>query len=53
MDERFTSMAKESASMFVTLNNKITDLYKWMFGCFIGTITILGSLMTFLKLFAK
>jgi flagellar capping protein FliD len=56
MDERFTKMDERFAKMderFGVLSDKISEIYKWMFGCFIGTITILGSLMTFLKFFAR
>lgn len=57
MDERFGTMDEKFTGMFITLNTslneKISDLYKWMFGCFIGTITILGGLMTYLQFFVK
>ncbi len=53
MDERFGRMDENFTGMFGSLNEKISELYKWMFGCFIGTITVLGGLMTYLQFFVR
>lgn len=56
MDERFSKIDERFAKMderFGRLDERVSEIYKWMFGCFLGTITILGGLMTFLKFFTK
>jgi hypothetical protein len=49
IDERFGRMEEKMGSLFV----EISQMYKWVFGCFIGTVTILGSLMTLFEFFGK
>lgn len=56
MDDRFSRMDDRFSRMegqFSKMDERISDIYKWMFGCFVGTVTILGGLMSFLKFFVR
>ena len=49
IDERFGRVEEKIGSLSI----EISQIYKWVFGCFIGTVTILGSLMTLFEFFGK
>jgi len=56
MDERFGRMEERFGRIdekIGSLSIEISQIYKWVFGCFIGTVTILGSLMTLFEFFGK
>lgn len=51
MSQAIGSLSLEMSQAIRSLSLEIPQIYKWIVGCFIGTVTILGSLMTLLEFF--